>query len=55
MIGIVALSGLLWAYMGPLPAPELPVYEAFTWTNGFVEVVTSTVLMVAGAAIDFAS
>jgi 5,5'-dehydrodivanillate O-demethylase len=38
-----ALSGLLWAYMGPLPAPELPVYEAFTWTNGFVEVVTSDI------------
>lgn len=37
------LSGLLWAYMGPAPAPELPVYEAFTWTNGFVEVVTSDV------------
>lgn len=37
------LSGLLWAYMGPLPAPELPVYEAFTWTNGFVEVITSDI------------
>jgi nitrite reductase/ring-hydroxylating ferredoxin subunit len=32
-----ALRGLLWAYMGPQPAPELPVYEAFTWENGFVE------------------
>jgi len=37
------LSGLLWAYMGPAPAPELPVYEAFTWQNGFVEVITSDV------------
>lgn len=37
------LSGLLWTYMGPAPAPELPVYEAFTWTNGFVEVVTSDI------------
>ncbi|MDB5571828.1 MAG: phthalate 4,5-dioxygenase [Hyphomicrobiales bacterium] len=37
------LSGLLWAYMGPAPAPELPVYEAFTFPNGFVEVVTSDI------------
>ena len=34
-----ALAGLLWAYMGPDPAPELPVWEPFTWNNGFVEVV----------------
>lgn len=33
------LAGLLWAYMGPDPAPELPVWEPFTWTNAFVEVV----------------
>ena len=33
------LAGLLWAYMGADPAPELPVWEPFTWTNGFVEVV----------------
>lgn len=33
------LAGLLWAYMGPDPAPELPVWEPFTWTNGFAEVV----------------
>ncbi len=33
------LAGLLWAYMGPDPAPELPVWEPFTWDNGFVEVV----------------
>jgi 5,5'-dehydrodivanillate O-demethylase oxygenase subunit len=37
------MSGLLWAYMGPAPVPELPVYEAFTWTNGFVEVITSDI------------
>ena len=37
------LSGLLWAYMGPQPAPELPVYEAFTWGNGFSEVITSDI------------
>ena len=32
------LSGLLWVYMGPLPAPELPVWEPFTWKNGFVQI-----------------
>ena len=34
-----AVAGMLWAYMGPDPAPELPVWEPFTWKNGFVEVV----------------
>ena len=29
--------------MGPLPAPELPVWEPFTWINGFVEIVVSDV------------
>jgi 5,5'-dehydrodivanillate O-demethylase len=33
-----ALAGLLWAYMGPDPAPELPVWAPFTWGNGFAEV-----------------
>ncbi len=37
------LAGLLWAYMGPLPAPELPVYDAFTWGNGFREIVISDI------------
>jgi 5,5'-dehydrodivanillate O-demethylase len=37
------LAGLLWAYMGPLPAPELPVWEPFTWANGFREVVLADV------------
>ena len=37
------LAGLLWAYMGPDPAPELPVWEPFTWKNGFVEVVGNDV------------
>ncbi len=27
------LAGLLWAYMGPQPAPELPVWEPFTWAE----------------------
>ena len=33
------LAGLLWAYMGPDPAPELPVWDPFTWSNGFKEIV----------------
>jgi 5,5'-dehydrodivanillate O-demethylase len=35
---VKTLGGMVWAYMGPLPAPELPVYEPFTWTNGFAQV-----------------
>lgn len=38
-----AKAGLLWAYLGPSPAPELPDWEAFHWTNGFVQVVFSEV------------
>lgn len=33
-----ARSGLLWAYMGPAPAPPLPNWEPFTWPNGLVHV-----------------
>jgi 5,5'-dehydrodivanillate O-demethylase len=36
-------AGLLFAYLGPLPAPELPVWEAFTWPNGFREIVLADV------------
>jgi 5,5'-dehydrodivanillate O-demethylase len=37
------LAGLLWAYMGPQPAPLLPNWEPFGWKNGFVQIVTSIV------------
>ena len=37
------LAGLLWAYMGPLPAPELPDWEPFHWPNGFVQAVFSDI------------
>ena len=37
------VAGLLWAYMGPLPAPELPIWEPFTWQNGFREIAISDV------------
>ncbi len=37
------LRGLLWAYMGPQPAPVLPNWEPFTWDNGFVQIVFSEI------------
>ena len=40
---IEAMGGMLWAYMGPLPAPLLPDWEAFSWPNGFAQVVISEV------------
>ena len=36
-------AGLLWAYMGPQPVPELPVWEPFTWKNGFREIAIADV------------
>ncbi|WP_246013021.1 aromatic ring-hydroxylating dioxygenase subunit alpha [Pigmentiphaga humi] len=36
-------GGLLWAYMGPQPAPELPDWEAFSWPNGFRQIVLSEI------------
>lgn len=38
-----ALAGLLWVYIGPQPAPELPDWEAFHWANGFVQAVFAEV------------
>jgi 5,5'-dehydrodivanillate O-demethylase len=40
---VQAKGGLLWAYLGPLPAPLLPDWEAFSWPNGFAQVVLSEV------------
>lgn len=34
-------GGLLWAYLGPQPAPLLPDWEAFSWPNGHVQIVLS--------------
>ena len=36
-------GGLLWAYLGPQPAPLLPDWEAFSWENGFTQIVISEV------------
>lgn len=40
---VQAKGGMLWTYMGPQPAPLLPDWEAFSWENGFTQVVISEV------------
>ncbi|MDJ0921702.1 MAG: aromatic ring-hydroxylating dioxygenase subunit alpha [Henriciella sp.] len=35
-------AGLIWAYMGPMPAPLLPDWEPFNWPNGFKQIVFTT-------------
>jgi 5,5'-dehydrodivanillate O-demethylase oxygenase subunit len=40
---VEAKRGLLWAYLGPQPAPLVPTWEPFTWGNGFVQIVFSEV------------
>ena len=40
---VEAKRGLLWTYLGPLPAPLVPNWEPFTWGNGFVQIVFSEV------------
>jgi 5,5'-dehydrodivanillate O-demethylase len=37
------LAGLLFAYLGPAPAPLVPNWEPFTWKNGFVRIVFTEV------------
>ncbi len=36
-------AGMVWAYMGPQPAPELPDWETFSWPNCFVQVVMAEI------------
>lgn len=38
-----AKAGLLWAYMGASPAPELPDWELFNYENGFAQAVFAVV------------
>src|SRR6266849_1799902 len=40
---VQAKAGLLWAYLGPRPAPLLPDWEPFSWKNGFVQIVFAEV------------
>ena len=35
---VEALGGLLFAYMGPAPVPELPMWEPYNYTNGYADV-----------------
>jgi 5,5'-dehydrodivanillate O-demethylase len=40
----VALNaGLIWAYLGPKPAPLAPNWEPFTWKNGFRQIVFANI------------
>jgi 5,5'-dehydrodivanillate O-demethylase len=36
-------AGMLWVYMGPEPAPELPDWETFSWPNCFAQVVIAEI------------
>lgn len=36
-------AGLVWAYLGPDPAPELPTWEPFTWDHGFRQIIISEI------------
>jgi 5,5'-dehydrodivanillate O-demethylase oxygenase subunit len=40
---VQAHAGLIWAYLGPSPAPLVPDWEPFSWANGFVQIVFSVV------------
>jgi len=38
-----AKAGMVWAYMGPLPAPQLPDWEPFSYEHGFAQVVMAEI------------
>ncbi len=38
-----AKAGMVWAYMGPQPAPQLPDWETFSWPNCFVQVIIAEI------------
>ena len=40
---VQAKAGLLWAYMGPSPAPLLPDWELLSFKNGFAQIVFADV------------
>ncbi len=40
---VEAKAGMLWAYLGPEPAPLVPNWEPFTWNNGFKQIVFADV------------
>ena len=40
---VQAKAGMLWAYMGPQPTPQLPDWETFNWPNCFAQVVIAEI------------
>jgi 5,5'-dehydrodivanillate O-demethylase oxygenase subunit len=40
---VQAKAGMVWAYMGPSPAPLLPDWETFSWQNCFAQVVIAEI------------
>ena len=40
---VEAKGGMVWAYLGPQPAPLVPNWEPFLWKNGFVQIVFATI------------
>jgi 5,5'-dehydrodivanillate O-demethylase len=40
---VEARAGLVWAYLGPQPAPLVPDWEPFSWKNGFAQIVFADV------------
>ncbi len=40
---VATQGGLVWAYLGPQPAPLLPDWEPFSRDNGFVQIVLSEI------------
>lgn len=36
-------AGLVWAYMGPMPAPLLPDWDVYGWPHTFKQIVTSEI------------
>jgi 5,5'-dehydrodivanillate O-demethylase oxygenase subunit len=40
---VAVKAGLVWAYMGPQPAPLVPNWEPFLWKNGFAQIVISEI------------
>ena len=36
---VESAAGLVWAYLGPAPAPMLPQWEPFTWSDALVQIV----------------
>jgi 5,5'-dehydrodivanillate O-demethylase oxygenase subunit len=40
---VEAHAGMIWAYLGPAPAPLVPNWEPFNWKNGFVQVAIAEV------------